>query len=199
MAFDAFLWFPSAATGATLTPKGETTDRAFAPKFAFEITSFQFGAKNNVKITSGKMGAGAGKAEFDSFVIEKNIDTGSPVLFLACATGKHIPAAYLAMRKAGGIPDAQGIQPVYLLYKFLLVFIEEVAWSASSGADIPKETVTFQYGAMQINYKMQTSGGTTAPTIFTGAHSRTNNRSALVCNQPSGGTLADPAAVVPGW
>jgi type VI secretion system secreted protein Hcp len=199
MAFDAFLWFPSAATGATYTPKGETTDRGFAPMFAFEITSFGFSVKNNVKIGSGKMGAGAGKAEFEKFTFEKNIDTGSPNLFAACATGKHIPAAYLALRKAGGAAVAGGLQPVYLLYKFLLCYIDSVTWSGSSGDDIPKETVTFAYGAMQINYKMQSSTGGVGTTNYSTAWSQTNNRNKFECTAGASGTIADPASTVPGW
>src|SRR5690348_15278049 len=105
MAFDAFLFFQS--SDKNYLPKGETTDPQFGKESlkenpAFEIKSFSFSVQNNVTIGSGSMGAGAGKAVFEKFKFQKTVDSGSPILFNACAAGKHLDAAVLVLRKAGG-------------------------------------------------------------------------------------------------
>src|SRR5271170_7751587 len=99
MAVDAFLYFQSRDTN--FVPKGESTDAQFKPFSAFQLESFSFSLKNAVTIGSQSMGAGAGKAEFENFKFTKTIDSGSSVLFSACATGKHVDAAVLVLRKAG--------------------------------------------------------------------------------------------------
>lgn len=42
-------------------------------------------------------GGGAGKVSFKEFTVTKRIDKASPQLFLACATGRHIPKATLSV------------------------------------------------------------------------------------------------------
>ncbi len=76
MAADNFLWFPAAASGGLLTgkasqPEGETTDNWFSQKKALEVLSFSFGVSQAETTGSASTGAGAGKAKFDEFSIEK--------------------------------------------------------------------------------------------------------------------------------
>ena len=158
MAFDAFLYFQS--RDSNYNPKGESTDVQFgvAPYNGFEIKSFNFSAQNNVTIGSGTMGAGAGKAVFEKFKFQKTIDSGSPTLFNACAAGKHIDAAVLVLRKAGGASPSAS-QPCYLAFKFIFCYVDTVSWSGSSGDDVPTEDVSFAYGAMQIIYRTQDAQG----------------------------------------
>ena len=122
MAFDAFLYFQS--TNPKLLPKGESTDSQFMPYYAFEIKSFNFSVQNNVTISSQSMGAGAGRGVFEKFKFQKTIDRGSPTLFGACVAGKHLDAAVLVLRKAGGASRAGGLpallpgfQVLVLLYR----------------------------------------------------------------------------------
>jgi type VI secretion system secreted protein Hcp len=181
MAFDSFLYFQS--DDDNYLPKGETTDAQFQGYKAFEIKSFSFSLKNNATITSQSMGAGAGRCEFDKFKFSKTIDSGSPKLFAACSMGKHIDAAVLVLRKAGGAaPD--GFQPCYLVYKFLFCYVDNVSWSGSTGDDVPTEDVTFAFGAMQINYRMQNAQGQLVGNPQQGNWSGVNQRAEFICETP---------------
>src|ERR1700674_2983251 len=98
MAYDSFMWLKGGAPEA----KGETTDKVYSAKHAFEIYSFSWGASNPVTIGSASGGAGAGKVSISSFNIMKRTDSASPALFLNCAKGQHFTEGHVVMRKAGG-------------------------------------------------------------------------------------------------
>jgi type VI secretion system secreted protein Hcp len=188
MAFDAFLYFQSGSD--TYLPKGESTDIQFMKFNAFEIKSFSFSLQNNVTIGSGTKGAGAGRCVLEKFKFQKSIDRGSPVLFNACVAGKHIDAAVLVLRKAGGVSPGSS-PPCYLVFKFLFCYVDTVSWSGSSGDDVPTEDVSFAYGAVQINYRVQSSQGTLVGTPFKGSWSQVANRAEFVVSSDSGGLTDD--------
>jgi type VI secretion system secreted protein Hcp len=149
MAFDAFMWLEG-------DPKaeGETTDKTYSAKKAFEIYSFSWGASNPVTIGSATGGGGAGKVSISSFNIMKKSDAASPPLFLACCKGSHYTNAHVVLRKAGG--DALE----YLKYDFNEVFVESIQWSGSSGGDdTPTESVSFAFGKCDITYTPQKGKG----------------------------------------
>jgi type VI secretion system secreted protein Hcp len=178
MAFDAFLWFQDTAT--TFLPAGESTDPVFGqgtPYKAFQIDNFGFGVKNTVTIGSGTMGAGAGKCELNVFKFKKKVDSGSTNLFNCCTSGKHVAAAVLMLRKAGGVDtSAEGkSQPCYLCFKFMFCYINAVSWSGSSGDDEPTEDLSFAYGAMEISYKKQLTTGLLITTPIVTAYSQALN------------------------
>ena len=150
MAYDAFMWLKGGAPEA----KGETTDKAYKDKNAFEIYSFSWGASNPVNIGSASGGAGAGKVSISSFNIMKKTDSASPALFLNCCKGQHFSEGHVVLRKAGG--DALE----YLTYDFEEVFVESVQWSGSSGGDdTPTESVSFAFGKVDLKYTPQKGKG----------------------------------------
>jgi type VI secretion system secreted protein Hcp len=158
MACDNFLWFPSAATGGLLSeaatkPQGETQDKWFNTKGAFECLSIGMGVAQAETTGSGSTGAGAGKAKFEEFTIEKNVDLASVPLYSACAAGAHFPSVCLAIRKAGGS------NLLYLQYIFRMVFVTGINWSGGGGEEAPKETIKFKFGALGIQYVRQLSTG----------------------------------------
>jgi type VI secretion system secreted protein Hcp len=57
MAFDSFMYFDS----GNPQPEGETTDKTYSAKKAYEIYSFSWGASNPVTIGSASGGVGGGK------------------------------------------------------------------------------------------------------------------------------------------
>jgi type VI protein secretion system component Hcp len=158
MAKDNFLWFPSPATGGLLTgkasqPEGETTDDWFMKKKALEVNSFSFGIAQAETSGSGTTGASAGKAKFEEFTIEKDVDQASCPLFVACTAGAHYPAIMLAIRKPGGS------NLLYIQYIFRQVFVTGINWSGGGGEENPKETIKFKFGAMGIQYIQQLATG----------------------------------------
>lgn len=151
MAYDAFMWLD----GGTVTPKGETTDKTYSAKGAFEIYSFSWGVSNPVTIGSATGGVGGGKASLSSFNVMKKTDAASPVLMNGCCIGDHFTGAHVVLRKAGGK------QLEYLKLDFEEVFVESVQWSGSSGGDdTPTESASFAFGKVSVEYTPQVAGGT---------------------------------------
>jgi len=90
MAFDAFLKIDG-IPGESLTQKH---------KGEILISSFSWGVQQQGSAGGGS-GGGAGKATFQDFHFVAHAGKQSPLLMLACASGKHIPKAILTLRKSG--------------------------------------------------------------------------------------------------
>jgi type VI secretion system secreted protein Hcp len=158
MAADNFLWFPTPASGGLLIgkatqPEGESTDDWFSKKKAVELASFGFGVAQSDTSGSGTSGASAGKAKFEEFTIEKDVDQASAPLFQACTAGAHYPSIVLIIRKPGGG------NLLYVQFIFRQVFVTGVNWSGAGGEENPKESIKFKFGAMGIQYVQQLSTG----------------------------------------
>lgn len=190
MAADNFLWFPKPAKGGMLTgkapqPEGESFDSFFKSKKALEVLSFSFGVAQAETAGSQSSGAGAGKAKFEEFSIEKACDLSSVPLYGACAAGAHFPEVWLVIRKAGGS------NLLYLQYIFLMVFVTGINWSGGSGEEAPKETVKFRFGAMGLQYTQQKPDGT-AGTKMSGAWSVVDNKPDLTIDGVAGPSYMNP-------
>ncbi len=192
MPADNFLWFPKAAVGGLLSdkaqqPKGESSDAWFSKKGALEILSISFGITQADTAGSATTGAGAGRAKFDEFSIEKAVDLSSVPLYNACAAGAHFPDVMVAIRKPGGS------NLLYLQYIFRMVFVTNISWSGGSGDEAPKETVKFKFGAMGIQYQQQDATGqakgSPIPAYWSTA---TNKNSLIVPGLPSPESFLNP-------
>ncbi len=159
-------------TGKSSQPEGETTDNWFSQKKALEVLSFTFGVTQAETTGSASTGAGAGKAKFDEFSIEKAVDLSSVPLYNACTAGAHFPSVMLAVRKAGGS------NLLYLQYIFRMVFVTGISWSGGGGEEAPKETIKFKFGAMGIQYIQQKADGTEG-TKMNGLWSTATNKPSL--------------------
>jgi type VI secretion system Hcp family effector len=120
----------------------------------FEISDFSFGVTNRASIGSATSGAGSGKAEFREFTIKRPVDSASPIFFKNCCAGSHYKTVVIQMRKAGG----EGSGKPYVQYRFGLVAVKKIDWSGP-GDEGPEETITFEYGALEIQYQPQSGGG----------------------------------------
>ena len=101
---------------------------------------------------SSRAGA-AGKASAEEFSVTKYIDKATPKLFESLATGKHIEEATLVVRKAGGNPAE------YLKYTLRDVMVSSYSTGAS-GEDRPTESISFNYGKIEIEYTEINADGT---------------------------------------
>ena len=120
----------------------------------FEVKDFSFNVANHAAIGSARGGAG-GKSTFHEFTITKQVDSASPAFLKSCYTGAHYKTVVIQMRKAGG----EATPKTYLQYTFKLVFVSNYQWSGR-GDKTPSETITFQFGSMDIQYQAQTGGST---------------------------------------
>lgn len=154
MAVDAFIWFDKPGVGDQ--PEGESLDKFFSAKKAFEIKDFSFGVENPTTVGSATGGAGAGKIKFNEFTIKRTTDKSSPLFFKNCCIGTHYGEVNIAIRKSGGDKDATG-KP-FVEFKFGTVFTTKIDWSGP-GDEGPEESVTFVFGQFGVRYTVQKASG----------------------------------------
>ena len=114
-------------------------------------------------------GAGAGKAAMQDFHFVTRVNKASPLLFLACAMGKHIKDALLTARKAGKE------QQEFLLFKFsdLLISSYQIGGAEEVG-EVPMEQVSFNFSRIDFEYRPQKPDGTLAGPIKAGWDAKQN-------------------------
>src|SRR5437764_1037196 len=100
MAFNAYLVFQEATKIA-----GESSsepEKGMDKKGAIEISDYGFGVSMPVTASrSDGGGATVGRANFDVFTCNKNIDTATCKLVEFCCVGKNIPKIVLHLYRAG--------------------------------------------------------------------------------------------------
>ncbi len=131
--------------------KGESQDSKH--KGEIDIDSFSWGEVQTGTAGAGG-GAGAGKVQKQDLAIMKSVDKSSPVLMMACATGKHYKQATLTVRKAGGE------QQDYLTITLSDLLVSSYTTNASAGETMPTESVTLNFAKLEMSYKPQRPDGT---------------------------------------
>jgi len=106
------------------------------PSTPSEVFSVKIGVTNAAGTGSG---GGAGKATFSDFVILKPVDSSSPKLMLAVATGKHYNKATIDIFGEGGSSAA----PI-LTWELSEVIVS--SFSFSTMHDRPADRVSLSYG-----------------------------------------------------
>jgi type VI secretion system secreted protein Hcp len=146
MPFDAFLKI-------TISPnnfiKGESTDDKH--KDEIEVLSFSWGVAQQL----ASKGAAAGKADIHDFSIVKNYDAASPRLFVAACTGQFLQSALFTVRRAGENP----IDFLKVTLSDVLVSSVTPGGSAAGAPSVPLETVSFNFGKIDIHYTPQNEKG----------------------------------------
>jgi len=135
----------------------------------FEIEDFSFDIEQTLNIGSQSTGAGAGKVVFNPYSITRKIDKSSPELFAAACSGTPYQNVAMGLRKSSG-GKVSGL--MYLVFLFKLVAVKTISWSYDD--ESPKETVTFEYGGLQVHYCQQKPDGTFYP-IIPGGWNRVRN------------------------
>jgi type VI secretion system secreted protein Hcp len=133
--------------------QGESQDSQH--KGEIQIDSFSFGVRQGGSFGSGHGGGGSGRAVFPDFSFVKPIDMATPKLFLACCQGVHIRHAVLTCRKAG---KQQWEYLKVVLADCLVSSLNE--GGPHAGVAYPTESVSLNYSAIEIDYKMQKPDGT---------------------------------------
>src|SRR5262245_41740755 len=136
--------------------KGESLDAKH--KDEVDMLSWSWGLSNETSGPGPGGGGAAGKPSFKDLQFTHVIDKASPGFMTACATGQHIKDATITARKAGHA------QQEYLIIKMNEVVITNVAL-ASTG-DPPIESVTLQFGKIDLEYRPQKQDGS----LDTGVH-----------------------------
>lgn len=128
-----------AASAAQASNVGTLTIEGLQGGTSLELQSFSWGIENDVTIGSSSGGAGAGKVKLGDLIVERSIDSVSPRLVQAAATGQHFDSATVDLRTGKGAP---------MRYTFHPVFLTSVQHrSAGEGA---VETLSLVYGAVAV-------------------------------------------------
>lgn len=120
----------------------------------FEVEDFSFDVEQTLNIGSQSSGSGAGKITFNPFSITRKIDRASPTFFAMACSGTPFKQVAIGARKAGGGSQSGA---VFLVFMFKLVAVKTISWSYDDEA--PKETVTFEYGGLIVQYALQLPSG----------------------------------------
>ncbi len=104
------------------------------------ISAYQFSVMTTVSTGGG--GAGAGKATFNDVTFIKPVTPMSQELFLACATGKHIPQVTIEVSSV----NAKGQKTQFLEIKLMDVIVS--SYSSSGGGDVPVDSVSLNFASM---------------------------------------------------
>ena len=134
---------------------GESTDQKH-PNW-IEIDAYAFGIAQG----GSALMLPAEKPALQDIAVVKKLDKSTPLLFLTCATGEHIPEATLTARKAGDK------QQDYLIITLSDLIISGVAPNLSSSGDPEadpqsSEQLSLNFSKIEVKYLFQdASGGTT--------------------------------------
>ena len=133
--------------------EGESADSKHAKEI--DVEAWSWGESQTGAAVPGGGGSGAGKVSMQDFSFVMKFNKASPKLMLACATGKHIKTARLAVRKAG-----QG-QLDYLTFTFQDVVVSSYqTGGAESSGVAPVDQVSLRYAKIEVEYKAQKPDGT---------------------------------------
>lgn len=118
-----------------------------------DVESWSWGESQSGTHSAGG-GGGAGKVVMQDFHFVMKNNKASPKLFLACATGQHIPEAELTCRKAGGKQEA------FLVIKLSDLLISSYQTGGSGHSDIvPTDQISLNYSKIEFEYKPQKPDG----------------------------------------
>jgi type VI secretion system secreted protein Hcp len=136
----------------------------------FEVEDYSFDIEQTLNIGSQSSGSGAGKVNFNPFSITRKIDCASTQFFQMACSGTPFKFVGLGIRKSTGGTITTGGSgasgALFLVFTFKLVAVKTVSWAHDDEA--PKETVTFEYGGLNIQYSQQKPDGTLSPPIVGG-------------------------------
>jgi type VI secretion system secreted protein Hcp len=145
MAVDLFLKIDGVA--------GESLDEKH--KDEIELEAFSWGEVNPSSHGGPSGGTGAGKVQMQDLHVTARVNKASPVLMLACATGKHLKEAVLTARKAAKS------QVEFLVFKFNDLLVSSYQVSGTSEGDTPPtDQIAFSFAKIQMEYSPERPDGT---------------------------------------
>jgi len=154
-------------------------------KGEIDVLSFSLSAAQEGTGSTGG-GSGAGKVRFNDLHIIKILDKSSPKLMLACASGQHIPTAFLYLRKAGG--EQQEFSKVKLSDVFVSSY-QSGGYDGGTEADsfdkvkihienpvAPVEYLSLNFAKIEFEYKEQQKDGTMGGAVSGGWDLKANKK-----------------------
>ncbi len=146
--------------------KGESTDSKH--KDEIEIMSWSWGETQTGTVGGGG-GGGAGKVQMQDFHFSALMSKASPVLFLKCANGSHIPKGTLTGTRAG-----KGEQEfLKFVLEDVLISSYQTAGAAASDA-LPTDSFSLNFAKIEFSYAVQKANGEIGAWVTEGWDLRAN-------------------------
>jgi type VI secretion system secreted protein Hcp len=137
---------------------GESQDAKH--KGEIDVLAFSWGV-SQAKATASGGGGGAGKAVFDDLLVVAQTSKASPLLWLACASGKHVKSAVITCRRAGKSP-----------VEFLKITLSDVVISSyeldGSDEEPPLDQIGLAYAKIETQYTPVDATGKSQPPVKAG-------------------------------
>lgn len=138
--------------------RGESVDRVHADEI--DVLAWSFGASQSGTKRAGG-GGRAGKVKIQDLSITKYIDSATPPLMRAVATGERYKQATLTLRRAG----THDKQAEYFVITMDQVLVTNVSVGGSAGEDRPTEDITLNFKKFELRYYPQAADGTARSAI----------------------------------
>ena len=139
---------------------GESTDDKHRDEI--EVESWSWGA-TQVGAPPGGGGGGAGRVSIQDLNFVTRTSKASPVLFLSCASGKHLSKAVLTARKAGKDQS----EFLTLTMSDLLISSYQIAGSETADA-VQMDQVSMNFSKIEFEYKVQKADGSLGAPVRAG-------------------------------
>lgn len=128
--------------------QGESKDATHTNQI--DVVSFSWGASQPGTFGHGSGGT-AGKVQMSDFSFTMTSNKATTALLNACATGQHIKSAILYCRKSTGKK-----QDDYMIWTMQPIIVASYQTGGSSGAEVPVDSVSLNFGKIKVEYKIQT-------------------------------------------
>ena len=134
---------------------GESKDAKHADEI--DVGAWSWG--ESAAVSSGP-GGGSGKVAIQDLHFTSVISKASPLLMLACASGKHIKSAVLTARRAGKS------QAEFLVITLRDVLVSSYQTSAGGGEEGgPVDSVSLNFTQIEVEYKETKPDGSLGPSV----------------------------------
>jgi type VI secretion system secreted protein Hcp len=122
----------------------------------FDVFSFSFGESNPRPTGGGNGGgAGSGRVSMSDFQITKPCGKGSPLLMLACASGRHLPAVQFDITVSNSDHGDQILQRYVLNDCFITAFE-----TSGDGNSRPTESLSLNFTKIDMLERYTNADGT---------------------------------------
>jgi len=134
---------------------GDVTDEKYAKHVAVQSLSTGMSNPSSVSVgTQAGSAGGGGKVIMQDVHFTKMCDKASPKLWLKCAKGEHFKEfEFKYVLSRGDSSD------VFKTVKLTDVLVTGFQHSGSSGSDLPMESISLNFGKIEIGYKPRKAEG----------------------------------------
>lgn len=130
--------------------KGESQDSKHSGEI--EVLSWNWSMTNTGSAHYGA-GMGAGKVEVGDIHFIKRVDTATPILMKACATGQHMASGTLTVRKAGGTALE------YFKLELKGILVSSIRPGSDPSSPFLMEDVAINFASFKVTYTPQDEKG----------------------------------------